>query len=153
MRGALEHYASRGGFRSYSELGTRRGLTEFKFLWLLPEPCVLQFDTKKGTFRFKDFLPNIPAKDPMYKELKAFLKERTSEEVLEHRRVDPERAAIKASNRLGSVSISLEVLDSDFKYGIKKAVNLAHEIYMDFVKSGPYYEYMLENLGLSVDEE
>jgi hypothetical protein len=67
--------------------------------------------------------------------------------------VDPERAAIKASNRLGSVSISLEVLDSDFKYGIKKAVNLAHEIYMDFVKSGPYYEYMLENLGLSVDEE
>jgi len=149
----MAEYAARGVFRSYSEIGTKRGVTEFKFTWLMPEPCRLLFDPKGNTFRFKDYLPNISAKSSMYKELKAFVKERSSDELFEHRRIDPERAEIKATNRGGSVSLSLKVLDGDYAYGINKAVNLAHEVYMDFIKSGPYYEYMLENLGLSEDEE
>ena len=89
----------------------------------------------------------------MYKEFKGFLKAQADPERAEHRRIDPERATVKAFNRGGNVSVTVSVAREDLAYGVNRAVNLVHEIFMGFLKDGPYYEYALDHLGLDVDEE
>ena len=153
VRDALQSYAGRGVFRSFSEAGGRGGKTDFRFLWLREEPFDLLFDPRQGSIRFKDLLPGIPAGSEMYKDFKGFLKRQCSEEVPEHRRIDSRRASVKAYNRGGNVSVTLQVKGEDYAYGVNRAVNLVHEIFMVFLKDGPYYEYMIDHLGLDVDEE
>lgn len=87
----------------------------------------------------------------MYRELRAFLKERHSAEVPEHRRVNPAKARVTLSNKIGVVSLTLGSKDGDFDYATRKIIQIVHEIFMVFLVDGPYYEYMVEQLGLDPD--
>jgi len=87
----------------------------------------------------------------MYRELQAFLKARQTAEMPEHRRVNPSKAGITLSNQRGAVSLKLIVKDGDFDYGTRKIIHIVHEIFMVFLVDGPYFEYMVEQLGLDPD--
>src|SRR5262245_9960800 len=88
VRAALQAYADRGVFRGFSEI--KNG--HFQFVWLLHHQMELSVDTAKGALRFKQLLPNVPAKSEIYAELKSFIQERHGGELPEHRRIDRKRA-------------------------------------------------------------
>jgi hypothetical protein len=87
----------------------------------------------------------------MCRELKAFLKARQSEEMLEHRRVNPAKARLALGNKRGIISVTVTVKDGDFDYATRKIIHIVHEIFLIFLVDGPYFEYMVEHLGLDED--
>lgn len=144
----LQGYADRGIFRGFGFHKNRSGKNEFRFLWLASTPFVLIHDPKSATLRFKDLLPNIPARSAMYAQFKEFIRGRCLDEVPEHRRVDRRYTEVKCSNRKGSVSLELKVKRGRHEYTARKAIKLVNEIFMNFL-AGPYYEYMVENFEAS----
>ena len=120
-------------------------------LWHYDRPFELQLDSAKNTVRFPAILPGVPARSLMYRELQAFVKARQSGELLEHRSINPAKARIAVSNQRGAVSVTISVKDGDFDYATRKIIQLVHEIFLIFLVDGPYYEYMVERLGLDPD--
>ena len=102
--------------------------------------------------RFPAVLPAVPADSNMYRELRAFLASRHSGALPEHRRIDPAKARLSCGNRNGNVSVTLTVKDGDFEYAARKLINTIHEIFLVFLTDGPYYEYLVEQLGLDQDK-
>lgn len=120
-------------------------------LWHYDRPFELLLDSTKKTLRFPAILPGVPARSDMYRELQAFVKARLSEEMPEHRRVNPAKARVTLTNQRGAVSLSVAVKDGDFDYATRKIIQIIHEIFLIFLVDGPYYEYMVEHLGLDPD--
>lgn len=69
----------------------------------------------------------------------------------EHRRVEAAKARLAAANKGAFVSITVMVKDGDFDYATRKIIHIVHEIFMIFLVDGPYFNYMVENLGLDPD--
>ena len=142
----LRKRADRGVFRSFSAATIRGGKRRFTFTWLNERPLQLFFDPDGGVLTFRDLLPNAPATSALYRDLKAYLKQRASADLPAHRRIEPERTSVRCRNRLGSVSVSLHIHDGDVDYAVTKALKLVNEIFLSFLK-GPYYEYMTANFN------
>jgi hypothetical protein len=120
-------------------------------VWHHDRPFELILDVPKRTLRFPHVLPGIPANSPMYRELKLFLASLQSPQLPAHRRVDPRKAQLRPSNRGGNVSVTLIAQDGDFEYCARKLIHAVHEIFMIFLVDGPYYDYLVEQLGLDQD--
>ncbi len=150
VRKVLQGYADRGVFRAFSEVPSRGGTAEFKFHWfpITTEPFTLIYANRTRALTFERLLRAMPAKSEMYSELKSFIKERSSADLPQHRRIDPERAEVRCSNRLGSVSITVLIKGNEYEYGVRKAVNLVSDLFMDLLTESTYYEYMVENFDM-----
>lgn len=142
VRDSLQAYADRGVFRGFSE--SKAG--QFEFTWLLQRQMNLVLDPVKGVLRFKQLLPGVPAKSPLYAELKSFVDYRHDRELPEHRRIDRKRAEVSCSNRGGVVSISLKVKKNQYAYGVNRLVNLVHELFVHLRELHP--EYLVENFDV-----
>ena len=142
VREHLQAYADRGVFRGFSE--QRSG--HFTFIWVVRHPMELVVDTSKQTLRFKQLLPGIPAKSPLYAEVKKFVRERQERALPEHRRIDRRRAEVSCSNRGGAVSVSLKVKNRQYAYGVNKIVNLVHELFLLLRDRHP--DYLVENFDV-----
>lgn len=142
----LRRYADRGVFQSFHVSQTRGGKLACRFEWLTGRPLTVVHDPEADALEFRNLLPEIPAASAMYAELKAFVRERADSRLPRHRRIDPERAAVKCSNRKGNVSITISFQEGEREYGVTRAVKLVNEIFLSFLK-GPYFDYMVENFG------
>jgi hypothetical protein len=49
------------------------------------------------------------------------------------------------------VALTLAVLDGDVEYAVKKLVSLVNEIYLDFLSSGLYFEWLVDTFELDPD--
>jgi hypothetical protein len=147
----LEEYAAKAVFRGFSAHPGPPGKASYRMIWHHDRPFELQLDVRKGMLRFPEVLPEVPARSAMYRELQAFLKSRQSDEVPQHRRVDPAKARLTANNLRGSVALTLTTKDGDFEYATRKIINIVHEIFLVFLVDGSYFEYMVEHLGLDQD--
>jgi hypothetical protein len=147
----LEGYAEKAVFRGFSAHPRGNGKAAYRMVWHHDRPFELLLDVPGKTLRFSVVLPGVPARSPMYRELRSFLKVRQSDEMPEHRRVNPAKARLTASNQRGIVSLKLAVKDGDFDYATRKMIHIVHEIFMIFLVDGPYFEYMVEQLGLDPD--
>jgi hypothetical protein len=110
----------------------------------------LIFDANRGTMRFPLVLPGVSADSKMYLDLKEFIKARHSDELPNHRRIDSRKAQAGSNVRSSNVSLTLTVRNGDYKYGVRKLINLVHEIFLVFLADG-YYEYMVEAFDLDPD--
>jgi hypothetical protein len=147
----LEGYAEKAVFRGFSAHPQASAKATYRMVWHHDRPFELLLDVPAKTLRFPAVLPGVPARSPMYRELQAFLKSRQTNEMPEHRRVNPAQARLTASNQRGAVSLTLAVKDGDFDYATRKMIHIVHEIFMVFLVDGPYFEYMVEQLGLDPD--
>jgi hypothetical protein len=147
----LQGYAEKSVFRGFSAHPEGDGKATYRMVWHQDRPFELLLDVPGKTLRFPALLPGVPARSPMYYELQAFLKSRQTAEMPEHRRVNPAKARLTSSNQRGVVSLKLTVKDGDFDYATRKIVHIVHEIFMVFLVDGPYFEYMVEQLGLDPD--
>ncbi len=151
VAGVLENYAQRGIFRGFSQGPVSGGKTVFKMTWHRDRQFELILDVPKKTMRFPLVLPDVPAGSDMYRDFKAFVASRFSEELPEHRRIDIRKVDIKPASRSGSVSLSLVVIDGDFEYAARRLIHLVHEIFLVFLYDGKYYDYMVETFDLDPD--
>ncbi|HEX5230330.1 MAG TPA: hypothetical protein VFW44_21605 [Bryobacteraceae bacterium] len=151
VTGVLEDYAERAVFRGFSAHPGRGGKAVYRMLWHYDRPFELRLDSTQKTLLFPAILPGVPMRSPMYRELRAFMKARQSGELPEHRSVNRAKARLALANQKASVSLALTVKDSDFEYAARKIIQIVHEIFLIFLVDGPYYEYMVERLGLDPD--
>ena len=150
VRALLEHYATRGVFRSFSEVPAVTGRsTEFQFLWFRDVKFRVTYHRTTHTLTFVDALPAIPARSEMDRHLRAFIQSRSRKSVPEHRRVDMRRIGVSVLNRKGAISIAFTLKPRQIEYGIKKAVHLVHEVLMDFLNESQYVEYNIEHFNLN----
>ena len=147
----LEGYAAKAVFRGFSAHPRAKGHASYRMIWHHDRPFEMLLDVGQKTLQFPEVLPGVPARSPMYRELKAFLKLRQSGEMPEHRRVNPAKARLASGNKRGTVSITVTVKDGDFDYAARKIIHIVHEIFLIFLVDGPYFEYMVEHLGLDED--
>jgi hypothetical protein len=142
VREGLQAYADRGIFRGFTEVQPGH----FKFIWLIQHQMELMVDVAKGELRFKQLLPGVPAKSPLYAELKSFIHYRHDPDLPEHRRIDPKRAEVSCTNRGGVVSLSLKIKNNQYEYGVNRIVNLVHELFLHLREAHP--EYLVENFDV-----
>lgn len=147
----LENYAQRGVFRGFSQGPIRKGKASFKMLWHRDQTFELIFDAPQNTLRFPLVLPNVPANSAMYQELKQFIAAQHAEDLPEHRRIDPAHAHIQPSNRGGKVALTAQIINGDCAYGTRKLIHLVHEIFLDFLFDGKYFDYLVETFDLDPD--
>lgn len=143
VRARLQEYAARGVFRGLAERPARRGRYEFTFRWLAPSPFTLRYDPASGTLAFPDLLPNVPARSSLAAALRRFVRGRAASGLPAHRRVDPERAGVRCFVRQAALSLEVVARENQHGYGVNRAVNLVHEIFMHLHVYFP--EYMWEN--------
>jgi hypothetical protein len=146
----LEGYARRGVFKGFSRGPVGQGKARFRIAWHRDRIFELVFDSKRLALSFAAVLPNVPADSTIYRELKQFIKSRHSTDLPEHRRIDLVRAQVRAVNRGGNVSLTLQVLDGDCEYGTRRLVHLVHEVFLTFLVDG-HFEYMVETFDLDPD--
>lgn len=151
MAGILETYASRGVFRGFSRGPAREDRARFNILWHRDQLFELVLDLRRKTMRFPMVLPQVPPKSAMYREFQKFVASRQSEELPEHRRIETSKAQVRCANRGGNVSVTLTAVDGDYDYGARKLIQLVHEVYLDFLNEGPYYDYLVETFDLDPD--
>lgn len=147
LRAVLSEYADRGVFRSFSgPTPLPRGGQRYVFLWLTDRPTALEYRPRPSRLTLVDFLPGIPARSAMDRDLRAFLRGRTSPDLPPHRRIDPSRLAVRAVGRGGNASIEAGFAPGDLEYAARTTLRLANEIHFGFL-SGPYEDYMAEHFG------
>jgi hypothetical protein len=110
----------------------------------------LIYDVGKHSLRFPVVLPKVSR--PMYEEFKKFVASRQSAKMLEHRRIDPKKVRISCSLKNGDISLLFISKDKDLEYATQKLINLMHEVFMDFLRDGLYYEYMIETFDIDRDQ-
>ena len=150
VRETLQSYADRGMFRGFSEVGTQRGTTEFKILCvpITEEPFALYFTPRTRTLTFKRLLREMPARSALYAGLKTFVRDRSSPELIEHRRIDPARVEVKCTNRAGNVSLNLTVKKNAYEYAVRKGINLVCEIFMELLFEPEFVEYAAAHFNI-----
>ncbi len=129
VRAHLKAYADQGVFRSFRELPTKNGRASFSFVWLSDRPFVVVVDPARGTIQLKDLLPGLPARSANAKEIRAFVLARMDPELREHRRIDSNRASIVSPIRNDTMSITMQIRDGDYEYGIRKMLNFVNELF------------------------
>jgi hypothetical protein len=146
VRKNLRLYADRGVFRGLNEVNPRNGKQSFTFVWLGNRPLEFGIDTEAALLTFKRLLPNVASNSALYSDLKRFLKGRCDADLPKHRRIDANRAELIWANRASNVSITLRVRNNQYAYGLKRLINLVHEIFVQLNDSHP--DYMYENFDV-----
>ena len=147
----LEYYAGRGVFSGFSRRAQRASGAEFRLRWHREQVFRWVWNEAKQTLRISCVLPAVPARSAMYRDFRAWLVARQDDALPPHRRCDRAKVALKTYNRGGDVALTLQVLDGDVDYAVNKLVSLVNEIYLDFLSSGLYFEWLTETFELDPD--
>jgi hypothetical protein len=143
----LASYAERGVFRSFSQVPGEKGKAEFRFNWLWNLPFHLTFDPVTATLSFRKLLPGIPRGTQFETELKQFIGDFSEAARPDHRRIDPVRLSLRYSNQRGTVALTFRILEREYEYGVRKAVNVVNEIFLSFLNVR-FPEYMAAKFKL-----
>jgi hypothetical protein len=108
----------------------------------------LVYDPTRRELTFRDVLPDVGSRSAMYRELKQFLRSRTPRTVAAHRRIDPRKATVNVRIRKRAVSLVVSLKDAHLEYGVRKAVNLVHELFVDFLRYPTHFSYMVEHFNV-----
>ena len=147
----LEGYARKGIFRGFSPASNAGPRTTFRIVWHRDQRFECILDPKRRTLRVPVVLPDVPARSEMDRAFKEYVKDRHSESRPPHRRIDPAKTEIKPYNRANHATLTATVHDDDYEYAARKLVNLINEIYMDFLRDGRFYDYMIDTFNLDPD--
>ena len=147
----LEEFAERGIFGGFTRQDGRGANGAFRLRWHRDHLFEWVWNEARQTLRIGCVLPAVPADSPMYREFKAWLASRQDEALPAHRRCDRHKIALKTYNRSGDVALTLHVLDGDVDYAVTKLVSLVNEIYLDFLSSGLYFDWLVQTFALDPD--
>jgi len=118
----LETYAQRGVFRSYSQNG--KDATVFRFYWLWNLPFHLTYHQKQKALEFNKVFPNMVPGCDVETDLKTFIKQASSLDRPQHRRLDPRRVTARYTSRRNAGSLRFLIAGNHYEYAVKQALNL-----------------------------
>jgi hypothetical protein len=147
----LTRYAERGVFRSFTALPARGARAAFCMRWHKDRHFDFIVDAARKTIQVPVVLPNVDARSAMYREYRDFLEGFQNGEMPVHRSIDRRKCFLKCMNRLGSVSLTLEVRNGDYAYATEKLLAVIHETYLLFLQLGGYADYVVQHLGGNPD--
>lgn len=148
VKETLAGYAARGVFRSYSEIPSRGPEAEFRFRWFRDAVFRIQFDARSRTLTFPALFPEMVPRSAMDRDSRTFVRERSAPTLPAHRRIDPRRLGVTCVNRRGAMSLVVKIKGRDVEYGVRKAVHLVQDIFMDFLNDSRFAPYLVENFNL-----
>lgn len=151
VRTLMEDYARRGVFRGFRAQRARNGVAAFQMIWHRDRGFDLIVDTRKKTIVIPVVLPAVPARSPLYKDFKAFVESHHAASLPDHRRIERTKARVRCANRRGSISLTMAVRDDDYGYALQRLIHLVHETFLIFLTSGPYRDYLVEELGAEAE--
>jgi len=108
-------------------------------------------DGTRKTIRVPVVLPNVAARSAMHQAYRQFLEGFHNGELPVHRSIDRRKCSLTCMNRLGSMSLAIEVRDGDYAYATEKLLAVIHETYLLFLQLGGYVDYMVQHLGANPD--
>lgn len=146
VRKKLRAYADRGVFRGFTEIDRPGTKTEFQFIWLEDHRFVMVIDHDKGTLQLRNLLPAVESRSFLDNDLREFIKGRTSTDLPAHRRVDPKRAKLTYVNRKSQASLTLQILNNQYAYGVSKLLNTVNELFGHLHMRHP--PYLWEHFGV-----
>jgi hypothetical protein len=149
VRAALEYYASRGSFHSFSQVPARSGRSEFRFAWFRDVEFRTVFDPGRRTLTFVELLPGIAARSEMDRDFRVFIDQHTDASLPPHRRVHPRQVGVTVVNRRGAVSLVFTFKTRDTAHAVRKAVHLVHDVLQDFLNDGRYVQYNIDHFKLN----
>ena len=129
IRIRLKHYAERGIFAGVREHSARHQKFGYSFQWLLGAELSLVWDNSKREILFADLLPKVDYPSFLDREIRRFTAERSSGELPDHRRIDPEKASIRYSNRGGDGQIVMRLTEGDAVYGLKATLTFVNDLF------------------------
>ncbi len=147
----LEEYASRGVFRAFSRHESGGQRAQYRLLWHRNQLFQFTYNGARKRLRISCVLPQVPAKSAMYREFKQWLKAKADDSLPDHRRCERTKVALKTYNRDGDIALTLQLLDDDLEYGVRKLLALVNEIYLDFLSSGLYFDWLIDTFDLDPD--
>jgi hypothetical protein len=147
----LSRYAERGVFRSFTALPQAGSRATFCMQWHKERNFDIVVDGKLKSIRVSVVLPNVAPRSSMDRAYREFLAGFQNGELPVHRSIDRRKAILKCVNRLGSLSVALDVRDGDYAYATEKLLAVIHETYLLFLQLGGYADYMVANLGANPD--
>ena len=147
----LDGYLTRGFFRALSKLSESPKLTAYTVVWHRNRRLLLEIDYESRTITVENLLPGLTLESPMGRDLIAFLGEFRSRRMPRHRRIDARIGAVHCIEGEGGVSLSLAMRGTNYEAGVRKIVQIAHELFLDFLLNGPYRQYQIDQLGLDPD--
>lgn len=149
VRSTLQHYASRGSFRSFSEVATRGRVAAFEFIWWRDVKFRVSYAPSTRTLTFVDLLPEVPARSEMDRRFRAFIASRSDKSLPDHRRVDLRRMRVAVTNRRGAISLRVVLMPRHLEYGVRRAVHLVHDVLMDFLNESQYVDYCIAHFNMN----
>jgi hypothetical protein len=144
-------YAERGIFRAYGDRPSEDGRYCFSFRWHTDVPLNVVYDPARRELSFCEILPAVGGDAEMYRDLKQFVRARFSRAVPEHRRIDVRKTTATLKQRGGAVSLIVVLKDAHLEYGVRKAVNLVHELFACCLRQPLYFQYMVEHFDMNPD--
>lgn len=144
-------YAKRGVFRGLSRQRVGRGKAAFRLTWHRDRVFDLIVDTKRKIILIPLILAAVPPGSSLYQDFKAFVESTHASSLPDHRRIEKTKARVRCANRRGNVSLTVAVRDQDYGYALQRLIHLVHETFLIFLTSGPYRDYMVEQLGADAD--
>lgn len=149
MRALLRQYAERGVFRGFSARRGPRGADEYRFTWLTRAPTIVRFDPVGRVLTFTDLLPNMEHGSAVVQDVEALVAGRSAAALPAHRRVERRRATVRCEHRRRRLSVVVAIRPGQVAYGVRRGVNLVHEIFVLLQASHP--EYLWATFGLPAE--
>ncbi len=140
----IEEMAARGVFRARALPDESWQITWFGhhvMRWVISEEQV----------QIAPVLPDLPARAPLYRDLRAWLSDQQSADRPGHRRLDPDRIGIELRNRSGQVRLTLQSRAGPMSDLTARAVQLINALYLDFLNGPGRLDWVTEAFELDPD--
>jgi len=151
LAGVLDACAARTTLRTVSMRRRRDGGRWYAFRWFRDREFEISLDANGRCLRLHGAVDHVLARSSLDRALRAWLRSRQSSALAEHRRLDPARVQLTLRNSGGAITLSLQSLDGDLEYAMRKLVHLLNELYLDFLATQAPFDWLIESFGLDPD--
>lgn len=130
----LDDYVARGVFQAQPDRARLDEAMAWTLRWFAGHPMRLSVGRRDAvsSITIEPLLPYLPARDPVYRELRSWLNARKSEDLPAHRRIAPD-IEVRLRNGKGSVSLLLISPALSLQELTDRAVQLVNAVYKDFL--------------------
>jgi hypothetical protein len=148
IRVVIDYYADRGLLRNVRMTLTDGRATRFQFTWHYNRTFDLVVDYEASRMAFTAAFPNVSPASAISHDLARFIEAMMADDVPIHRRVDRRKTFVSGVHSGDDMAVVATIVDGDFDYAARKLIQVANEIYFDFLPNSSHYAYQLESLGL-----
>ena len=148
----VDDMVARGVFRAALQTTTTNAATrqlDWWITWFGGHQLRLKVD--EHGVRFDHVLPPLAAQTQLYRDLRVWLNAQQSADLPAHRRIDPSQVKLALKNTGGAIRLSLNSQTQTAAQLTKRAIQLVHAIYLDFLNGPGRLEWVTEAFGLDPD--